>query len=41
MHDDRDYELWLKSEGTLPVEAQQFGPWIRAPPFRLHDELRL
>ena len=32
-HDDRDYELWLKSEGTLLTEAQQFGPWIHAPPF--------
>ena len=32
-HDDRDCELWLKSEGTLPTEAQKFGPWIRAPPF--------
>ena len=26
MHDDRDCELRLESEGTLPVEAQQFGP---------------
>lgn len=32
-HDDRDCELWLESEGTLPTEAQQLGPWIRAPPY--------
>lgn len=32
-HDDKDCELWLESEGTLPLESQQFGAWIRAPPF--------
>jgi len=25
--------LWIESEGTLPTEAQQYGAWIRAPPF--------
>jgi len=32
-HDDRDCEMWIESEGTLPIETQQFGSWIRAPPF--------
>ncbi|KAL0000613.1 hypothetical protein SO802_014394 [Lithocarpus litseifolius] len=32
-HDDRDCELWIESEGTLPTEAQQYGAWTRAPPF--------
>ena len=32
-HDDRDCELWIESEGTLPTEAQQYSAWIRAPPF--------
>jgi len=33
MHNGRDCELWLESEGTLPIEAKQFGPRVRAPPF--------
>ena len=33
MHDDKDCDLWIASEGTLPLESQQFGAWIRAPPF--------
>ena len=33
-HDDRDCELWLDSEGSLKVEEQKFGPWLRAPPAR-------
>lgn len=32
-HDDRDYELWIESGGTLQPEAQQYGAWIRALPF--------
>lgn len=32
-HDDRDYETWIDSEGSLKPEEQQFGSWIRAPPF--------
>ena len=32
-HDDRDCETWINSEGTLKLEDQQFGPWLRAPPF--------
>ena len=33
IHDDRDYEVWIESGGTLPTEAQQYGAWIRALPF--------
>ena len=32
-HDDRDCKLWIESEGTLPTETQQYGAWIKAPPF--------
>ena len=32
-HADKDYDLWIDSEGTLPLETQQYGPWIRAQPF--------
>ncbi|XP_050241252.1 uncharacterized protein At4g02000-like [Quercus robur] len=32
-HVDRDCEVWMDSEGTLKTEDQQFGPWLRAPPF--------
>ena len=32
-HDDKDCVLWLSSRGTLTVDKQQFGPWIRAPQF--------
>uniref|UniRef100_A0A7N2RFB9 DUF4283 domain-containing protein n=1 Tax=Quercus lobata TaxID=97700 RepID=A0A7N2RFB9_QUELO len=28
-----DSEVWMDSEGTLKTEDQQFGPWLRAPPF--------
>lgn len=32
-HDDRDYDLWVESEGSLLPESQQFGPWLKATPF--------
>lgn len=32
-HDDKDCSLWLCSKGTLKLDDQQFGPWIRAPLF--------
>ena len=32
-HDDKDCEIWLKSKGSLPVEQQQYGHWIRASQF--------
>ena len=34
MHDDRDYEIWIESEGSLKPEDKQFGPWLRASPFQ-------
>ncbi|XP_075640492.1 uncharacterized protein At4g02000-like [Castanea sativa] len=27
---DRDCDLWIQSKGTLKLESQQFGSWIRA-----------
>lgn len=32
-YDDKDCDLWLGSKGTLSVESQQFGHWIRASQF--------
>ncbi|KAK7844044.1 hypothetical protein CFP56_011634 [Quercus suber] len=32
-HDDKDCSLCLHSKGTLKLDDQQFGPWIRAPLF--------
>ena len=32
-HGDKDCDLWIDSEGTLPVEAHQYGAWLRAPLF--------
>ena len=32
-HGDKDYDLWIDNEGTLPVEARQYGVWLRAPLF--------
>ena len=32
-HDDKDCEVWLKSKGSLSLDKQQFGPWLRAPQF--------
>ena len=29
-HDDKKCKKWLKSKGTLSVDQQQFGNWIRA-----------
>ena len=29
-HSDRECQLWVKSRGTLKVENQQFGGWLRA-----------
>ena len=34
-HDDKECALWLRSKGTLSVEEQQFGSWIRASQFNL------
>ena len=32
-HDDCDSDLWIESEGSLSIESQQFGPWIKVAPF--------
>lgn len=32
-HVDRDYDLWIESEGNLPKESQAYGAWIHAAPF--------
>ena len=32
-HDDKECELWLKSNGNLPLERQQYGHWIKASLF--------
>ncbi|KAK7861031.1 uncharacterized protein CFP56_029151 [Quercus suber] len=29
-HDDKDCSIWLSSKGSLKIEDQQFGNWIRA-----------
>ena len=34
-HVDRDCELWIESESSLNPADQQFGPWLRAPPFQV------
>ncbi|XP_050243995.1 uncharacterized protein LOC126692427 [Quercus robur] len=33
LHDDKECEVWIKSKGTLSVDQQQFGNWIRANSF--------
>ncbi|XP_023920956.1 uncharacterized protein LOC112032426 [Quercus suber] len=33
LHDNKDCDLWLSSRGSLRIEKQQFGSWIRAPQF--------
>ena len=32
-HDDKECDVLLNSKGTLSVEEQQFGSWLRAPQF--------
>uniref|UniRef100_A0A7N2MN61 Zinc knuckle CX2CX4HX4C domain-containing protein n=1 Tax=Quercus lobata TaxID=97700 RepID=A0A7N2MN61_QUELO len=34
-YDDRDYNLWLESEGRLTEDQKQFGPSLHAAPFAL------
>ena len=29
-HDGKDCSIWLRSKGSLKIEDQQFGNWIRA-----------
>ena len=33
LHDDRDCERWIESEGTLKADQREFGPELRAQPF--------
>ena len=33
-HNNKDYELWIQSNGTLTSEQQKFGPNLRTPPYR-------
>ena len=32
-HDDKQCSIWLQSKGSIAVEDQQFGAWLRAPQF--------
>ncbi|XP_030936213.1 uncharacterized protein At4g02000-like [Quercus lobata] len=32
-HDDRDCDQWAEPAGSESKDSQQFGSWIRAPPF--------
>lgn len=32
-HNNKDWEIWLKSKGTLLVDNQQFGQWLGASQF--------
>ena len=34
-HDNKDSDIWLSSKGTLLIESQEFGAWMRASPFNL------
>lgn len=34
-HDNKSCELWIQSKGMLQVFEQQFGPSLRASPYRL------
>ena len=34
-HDDKECLVWLQSKGSIVVEDQQFGAWLRAPQFNL------
>lgn len=30
-HDARDCDIWIRSKGTVRIEDQPFGDWMRAP----------
>ena len=32
-HEDWNCDIWIKSEGNLSIENQQYGPWIKVAPF--------
>ncbi|KAL0006196.1 hypothetical protein SO802_013757 [Lithocarpus litseifolius] len=33
-HNDKQCKLWIQSKGSLSTEKQQFGSFLRAPPFQ-------
>ena len=37
-HVDRDYDLWIESDGTLEAGDQEYGSWIHAPFALLHKK---
>ena len=32
-HGDKDCDIWIQSKGTLQSSSQQYGSWLRAPPY--------
>lgn len=34
-HDDKECEVWLASKGTISIEKQEYGVWLRALPYNL------
>nr|POE60776.1 hypothetical protein CFP56_44135 [Quercus suber] len=32
-HDAKECSVWLSSKGSLPLDQQEYGPWLRADPF--------
>ena len=32
-HDAKECKVWLSSKGSLSLDQQEFGPWLRADPF--------
>ena len=32
-HDAKECKVWLSSKGSLPLDQQEYGPWLRADPF--------
>ena len=41
IHEDKDYEIWIDSEGTLKPKDRQFGLGLRAPAFISTRKTRL
>ena len=37
-HNDKNYDLWINSKGTLKAENQQFGSCLRAAPYTSADK---
>ena len=32
-HDAKECKVWLSSKGSLPLDQQEYGPWLQADPF--------